>query len=62
MGFLSLRQHGGTYLWILQAREVGVQVELDARASTRQRHATNQQHDEHDERKRGCDVDHLAEM
>lgn len=51
--------HRGTYLWVLQASEVRVQVELDACGSTRQRHTTNQQHDEHDKWERGCDVDHL---
>lgn len=50
---------GSSYLWVLQASEVGVQVELDALAGARQRHAADQQHDEHDERERGCDVDHL---
>lgn len=58
----SLRQHRGTYLWVLQTSEVRVQVELDASRSTWQRHTTNQQHDEHDKRERGCDVDHLREI
>ncbi|TNN38348.1 hypothetical protein EYF80_051481 [Liparis tanakae] len=51
----------GTYLWVLQTFKVRVQVELDARGRARQRHAPNQQHDEHDERERGRDVDHLWE-
>lgn len=50
----------GSYLWVLQPVKVGVQVELDSLAGARQCHATNQQHDEHDKRKRGCDVDHLG--
>ena len=61
LGFPSLRQHRDTYLWVLQTSEVWVQVELDARRSTRQCHTTNQQHDEHDKWERSCDVDHLRE-
>lgn len=50
-----------TYLWVLQAINVRVQVEFDSRICTRQRHATNQQHDEHDKRECGSDVDHLRD-
>lgn len=54
-----LGQRGGTYLWVLQAVQVRVQVEPDARRSAGQRDAADQQHDEHDEGEGGCDVDHL---
>lgn len=57
----SLWEHRGTYLWVLQAGEVRVQVELDALASPWQGHTTNQQHNEHDKWECGCDVDHLRE-
>lgn len=53
---------GWPYLWILQAFYVGVQVELDTLSSTGECYTTNQQHDEHDKWKGGCDVDHLRKI
>lgn len=47
------------YLRVLQAGQVGIKVELDALGSTGQRHASNQQHDQHEEGKRSCEINHL---
>lgn len=47
------------YLWVLEAADVGVQVELDACARPRQRQPTNQQHQQHGEREGGREIDNL---
>lgn len=47
------------YLWVLEATDVGVQVELDACACPRQRQPTNQQHQQHSKRESGRKVDNL---
>lgn len=51
--------HLATYLWVLQAAEVRVQVELDALTCTRQRQPTNQQHQQHGKWEGGREVDDL---
>lgn len=50
----------GPYLRILQARQVRVQVEFDPFCRTWERHSTDQENDEHDERERRCDVHNLG--
>lgn len=60
-GFLPSGNTGDTYLRVPQATGVWIQVEFDSLTSARQCHATNQQHDEHDKRKRSSDVDHLRD-
>lgn len=60
-GFLPSGNTGDTYLRVPQATGVWIQVEFDSLTGAWQCHATNQQHDEHDKRKRSSDVDHLRD-
>lgn len=52
--------HPLQYLWIPQAGDVGVQIELDASPCTGQCQSTNQQHQEHGKREGGREVDDLG--
>ena len=47
------------YLGVLESFQVGIQVELYPCRRPRQRHATDQQHNEHDEGKSSRDVHNL---
>lgn len=47
------------YLWVLEATDVRVQVELDACACSRQRQPTNQQHQQHSKRESSREIDNL---
>ncbi|CAG5927685.1 unnamed protein product [Menidia menidia] len=48
-----------SYLWVGQPPQVGVKVELDPDGGPRQREASDQQHDQHQVREGGGEVDHL---
>lgn len=48
-----------SYLRVGQARNVRVEVELDAIEGSRQRHSSDQEDHQHDVRKRSCDVHDL---
>lgn len=58
-GLLADKTKGRTYLWVFEAFEVRIQVELDARRSTWQSYAADQQDDKHDKWECGRDVDNL---
>ncbi len=47
------------YLWVHQPRVIGFQVINDPIHSTGERNATNQQHQQHHVRERGCDIHNL---
>lgn len=49
------------YLWVLEAADVRVQVELDACACTGQRQSTDQKHQKHSKWESGCKVDNLQD-
>ena len=56
----DLRGGGNPDAGVAELLEVGLQVKLDAFARARQRHAPEEQDDEHHVREGGGEVDHLA--